>query len=206
MDMADRLQNLRKAKGLSQEALAQRLDVSRQAVSKWESGQSVPEAEKIVALSDFFGVTTDYLLKGVEPEQDEGRESRALAGRVLYIASTALIAIGLFCAFGGWYEKQTMEAVWGAMAIQAVGAAGYYIARLLSAEKAPFAVDWLNLAGLVFMPLSMTTGWAAVLIFKRGRVAPYPSGPFHTVGFVLAFAVVLLLGYRVLKKRRAARP
>ena len=101
MDMADRLQNLRKAKGLSQEALAQRLDVSRQAVSKWESGQSVPEAEKIVALSDFFGVTTDYLLKGVEPEQDEGRESRALAGRVLYIASTALIAIGLFCAFGG---------------------------------------------------------------------------------------------------------
>ena len=122
MDMADRLQNLRKAKGLSQEALAQRLDVSRQAVSKWESGQSVPEAEKIVALSDFFGVTTDYLLKGVEPEQDEGRESRALAGRVLYIASTALIAIGLFCAFGGWYEKQTMEAVWGAMAIQAVEA------------------------------------------------------------------------------------
>ena len=157
MDMADRLQNLRKAKGLSQEALAQRLDVSRQAVSKWESGQSGPEAEQIVALSD--------CLKGVEPEQDEGRESRALAGRVLYIASTALIAIGLFCAFGGWYEKQTMEAVWGAMAIQAVGAAGYYIARLLSAEKAPFAVDWLNLAGLVFMPLSMTTGWAAVLIF-----------------------------------------
>lgn len=40
MDMADRLQNLRKAKGLSQEALAQRLDVSRQAVSKWESGVS----------------------------------------------------------------------------------------------------------------------------------------------------------------------
>ncbi len=41
MDMADRLQNLRKAKGLSQEALAQRLDVSRQAVSKWESGVSL---------------------------------------------------------------------------------------------------------------------------------------------------------------------
>ena len=41
MDMADRLQNLRKAKGLSQEALAQRLDVSRQAVSKWESGESL---------------------------------------------------------------------------------------------------------------------------------------------------------------------
>ena len=41
MDMADRLQNLRKAKGLSQEALAQRLDVSRQAVSKWESGGSL---------------------------------------------------------------------------------------------------------------------------------------------------------------------
>lgn len=67
MDLADRIQYLRKTKGLSQEELADKIGVSRQAVSKWESGQSTPDIEKIVILSELFAVTTDYLLKGVEP-------------------------------------------------------------------------------------------------------------------------------------------
>lgn len=67
MNMADRIQYLRKAKGISQEELAEKVGVSRQAVSKWESEQSMPDLEKIIAMSDFFEVTTDYLLKGIEP-------------------------------------------------------------------------------------------------------------------------------------------
>lgn len=55
MNMADRIQYLRKAKGLSQEDLADRVGVSRQAVSKWESEQSTPDLEKIIILSDIFG-------------------------------------------------------------------------------------------------------------------------------------------------------
>ena len=51
---------------MTQEQLAEKLDVSRQSISKWESGQSVPELEKIVALSTIFGVTTDSLLKSSE--------------------------------------------------------------------------------------------------------------------------------------------
>ena len=115
MNMADRIQYLRKAKGISQEELAEKVGVSRQAVSKWESEQSMPDLEKIIAMSDFFEVTTDYLLKGREPAKDQEQKNKALASKILYIASTALIAIGLFCAFGGWYEKQTMEVVWGGM-------------------------------------------------------------------------------------------
>lgn len=67
MNMADRIQNLRKAKGMSQEELADQIGVSRQAVSKWESGQSTPDLEKIIMISDLFEVTTDYILKGIEP-------------------------------------------------------------------------------------------------------------------------------------------
>ena len=70
MNVADRIQNLRKIKGISQEQLAEAIGVSRQAVSKWESEQSTPDLDKIVLMSDFFDVTTDYLLKGIEPANE----------------------------------------------------------------------------------------------------------------------------------------
>ncbi len=63
MVLADKIMRLRKRQGWSQEELASRLNVSRQSVSKWESAMSVPELDKILMLSQLFGVTTDYLLK-----------------------------------------------------------------------------------------------------------------------------------------------
>ena len=63
MILADKIIRERKRLGLSQEELAEKMNVSRQAVSKWEGGQSIPEIEKILQLSSLFGVTTDYLLK-----------------------------------------------------------------------------------------------------------------------------------------------
>ena len=69
MNIADRIQNLRKLRGISQEQLADRLGVSRQTISKWESEQSAPDMEKIILLSDYFEVTTDYLLKDAPEEK-----------------------------------------------------------------------------------------------------------------------------------------
>lgn len=201
MNMADRIQYLRKAKGISQEELAEKVGVSRQAVSKWESEQSMPDLEKIIAMSDFFEVTTDYLLKGIEPAKDQEQKNKALASMILYIASTALIVIGLFCGFGGWYEKQTMEVVWGGMVIQAVGVAGYFIGRLLSMEKPPFAVTWLNIVGIAFMPVSMLSGYLSVLIFRAGWIAPYPVGFFGTLVFGVLFFAFSVISYMIMKKR-----
>ncbi|MGT2667092.1 helix-turn-helix domain-containing protein [Streptococcus rifensis] len=62
MTLAEKIFNLRKEAGLSQEQLADQLNLSRQSISKWESGQSQPEIDKIVELSRVFNVTTDYLL------------------------------------------------------------------------------------------------------------------------------------------------
>lgn len=62
MTLAEKITNLRKQKGWSQEEMAEKLQVSRQSVSKWECGESSPEIEKIVCLSKLFQVTTDYLL------------------------------------------------------------------------------------------------------------------------------------------------
>lgn len=66
MNFSEKLLTLRKANNLTQEQLAEKLDVSRQSVSKWESGQATPELEKIVTISAIFDVTTDYLLKSSE--------------------------------------------------------------------------------------------------------------------------------------------
>jgi len=62
MTFGEKLQQLRKKQGVSQEELAEQLDVSRQAISKWENEGSVPDSGKIVALSRIFSVSTDYLL------------------------------------------------------------------------------------------------------------------------------------------------
>lgn len=63
MILADKIISLRKKCGWSQEELAEQLGISRQSVSKWESGMSIPDLEKIVKMSALFGVSTDYLLK-----------------------------------------------------------------------------------------------------------------------------------------------
>lgn len=63
MIFADKLTQLRKKAGWSQEELAEQMQVSRQSVSKWEGAQSIPDLEKIIRLSALFGVSTDYLLK-----------------------------------------------------------------------------------------------------------------------------------------------
>lgn len=67
MRLGQKITELRKKNNLSQEGLAEKMNVSRQAVSKWESDQSIPDIEKIVSLSELFGVTTDYLLKSGAP-------------------------------------------------------------------------------------------------------------------------------------------
>lgn len=73
MILADKITDLRKKNGWSQEELANQLGVSRQAVSKWESASSIPDLDKIVKMSTIFGVSTDYLLKdSLEEERATG--------------------------------------------------------------------------------------------------------------------------------------
>lgn len=68
MDFGNRLKVLRKEHGYSQESFAQELNMSRQAISKWESGQGYPEMTTLIQISQIFGVTIDYLLKGKETD------------------------------------------------------------------------------------------------------------------------------------------
>lgn len=78
MEFSNRLYQLRKQKGMSQEELANRLNVSRQTVSKWEVGDSTPDMEKLVAISDLFEVSLDQLVMGKEPVTGKSGEKPTL--------------------------------------------------------------------------------------------------------------------------------
>ena len=123
MKLANKLFELRKEKGWSQEKLAEQINVSRQGISKWESGQALPELEKIVELSKVFQVTTDYLLleegdkpeiKPILSEDEKDRYYKEVKSygfwQVLYIFVSTL-AIFLFFA-GSSFPAKFTALVW----------------------------------------------------------------------------------------------
>lgn len=95
MIFADKLIDLRKKNGWTQEDLAEKMNVSRQSVSKWESAQSIPDLEKILRLSRLFGVSTDYLLKDDQelPEFMEAEEDRPAIRQVTMEEASEYLAL-----------------------------------------------------------------------------------------------------------------
>lgn len=101
MDIAERLQELRKKAGYSQEQVADMLGLSRQAISKWESGQGKPEIDNVVKLTELYHVSADYILLGTEkqiivpaPEKKElSHEYKKALGIIFVVAATAIITV-----------------------------------------------------------------------------------------------------------------
>lgn len=114
MDFHEKIQKLRKQKGLTQEELAQALFVSRTAISKWESGRGRPNLESLKAMAKFFGVTVDELLSGEEllavAEADSKQRENHLRDLVfgLLDCSTAML---LFLPFFGQKAEGVIQEV-----------------------------------------------------------------------------------------------
>ncbi len=87
MKLSEKIVNLRKARNMSQEELAENLGVSRQAVSRWEVGSALPDASNILQLSKLFGVSADYLLnddyKGEAPAPIKSKSVSSVAGTLV---------------------------------------------------------------------------------------------------------------------------
>ena len=133
MNMADRIQYLRKTKGISQEGLADKVGVSRQAVSKWESEQSVPDIGKVMILSDYFEVTTDYLLKGIEPKPDVS--DKTPDARIFSTTGTVFNFIGIIVAIIVWKEEQTSVSVAIGLILMAMGCLIHFIGQFIGKNK-----------------------------------------------------------------------
>ena len=80
MKIGEKITGLRVKAGLSQEQLAEQLDVSRQSVSKWEMGQALPQIDKVLQLCELFGISTDLLLRDNIPLQTVGKSNNKYFG------------------------------------------------------------------------------------------------------------------------------
>lgn len=104
MTLEEKLQLLRRSRGLSQEQLAAELDVSRQAISKWECGDSTPDLDKLRTICTYFGVTTDYLIWENEEDVPTGGANTAEPMKRENVRETLrlLVSIIVMLSLGGW--------------------------------------------------------------------------------------------------------
>ena len=193
MDIANRIQQLRKEKGISQEQLANDIGVSRQAVSKWESQQNLPDLDKVVTLSKYFQVSTDYLLMGKEDCNKQG--ANLTVSKILYIMSTAFILLGVFAAFSFWHTNQTAVDIFWGFTIEIVGIVLYYIGKVVSSYKAPFFIRWANTVFVACIPLSVI-----ISMVYQGFPTPYPLGIVDTVVYIILYGSFIIISYKKLKK------
>lgn len=108
MDMAERLQDLRKKANYSQEQVSDMLGISRQAISKWESGQGKPEIDNVIKLVEIYNVSADYILLGqekntvveVKAKREWSHTAQKAVGIIAIIAATAIITVLFIVALG----------------------------------------------------------------------------------------------------------
>ena len=206
MTIADRILELRKAKGISQEQLADCIGVSRQAVSKWESEQSIPDLDKVIIMSDFFEVTTDYLLKGIEPHPEQKKDNKVI-NYVFNVVGTAMVYFGFLFTEFLWISDQEIGSIVGGMVFIVLGimlfAVGIYWAkgkeRVLSTAK----LLEINIWPVCFIVLSL------IYNFFDGMIAPYPmlyGDKLHLVAFtlfwIIYFAICITVTYTQIKKTK----
>ncbi len=193
MNISDRIQHLRKTKGISQEELADKVGVSRQAVSKWESEQSSPDIEKIILMSNVFEVTTDYLLKGIEPVADELKKTKPNAS-VFAIAGTAFNFIGLIVSIMIWYEEQTATAIAIGLILIVMGcmifSIGMAVSDVQTKVRAKQIFLSINVWVISFIPLSVLYN----IISRTAVVAPYPILTDFVMKYVLFWIIYTVIG------------
>ncbi|NBI10310.1 XRE family transcriptional regulator [Colidextribacter sp. OB.20] len=214
MTLAEKILSLRTEKGMSQDSLAEKLEVSRQSVSKWETGQSTPDLDKIIKLADLFGVSVDELVReGERPQPPEPpqpqvvyveREKRGLTpiqtlGVVMEITGVALAVIGIMGA---------PLLIWAAAALVILGL------PLLLARKHPFLITgWLAVAlsCLVLNPYVAVCPWGLVGGLQRLYLfITVPGIRYRSTVFAIAVGIVrgsltlalMFFTWRAWKKKR----
>ena len=201
MNLSDRIQYLRKVRGISQEGLAEKLGVSRQAVSKWESEQSMPDLDKIISMSDYFEVTTDYLLKGIEPvvqkEEEQSIKHRRIASNICYQLSLGFVGLGIILSIILADFLKISILLTPVLIVQGVGLLVWGTGRNLSEVRPSFQVKLALILFLLFVPL----GFLSNVLFPLGKIFPYPTSLAASLTFVIFYLILGVCISLFLKKQ-----
>lgn len=204
MNISDRIQSLRKAKGITQEQLADAVGVSRQAVSKWEAEQSVPDLERVVAMAEYFDVTTDYILRGIEPAPKRESGSR-VSPRTMCIIATALDVAGLILGGGLWFEYQN----WLCVAVMLIFQLTAVTVWLLTKGERPRWFWAVNVWLVSLLPCLLISSPLMPLLYRAAAKLPAGSAIYYLSAFavrsvpvVLWLLVSALATWLLLRKRK----
>ncbi len=166
MIFADKLMHLRKKAGWSQEELAEQMNVTRQSVSKWEGAQSIPDLEKMVRLSELFGVSTDYLLKDEFEEPEALNASKELSS----IRQVSMEEANAFLSIKAAASKPIAYAVFlcilSPICLFLLGAAADEAAKYGVTDNAAAGIGMVIL--LIFVAIAV-----AIFIANGSKTAPY---------------------------------
>lgn len=195
MTLGEKIQRLRKQAGLSQEALAEQVCVTRQTISKWELDQSTPDLDLLSRLSDIFQVSTDYLIKPelVQPEEPPTRKKHRppvwLRSISLAVLTGAALAAGCICLVCDYFTAEALS--WSWIAIASIAAAWLILLPALSAKS---KVLPKTLLAVSVVPLALL----AVLALLLKRPVIFTLG----TGITLVSAAALWAIYGIFRKCR----
>lgn len=193
MTFGEKLKQLRSDKGFTQEELAQRLYVSRTAISKWESGRGFPNIESLKALATCFSVTVDELLSGDEwitlAEQDQKQKERRMKATIFGLLDVSLVLLLVLPFFAQTVDGTVREVP--LLMLSAVQ--GYlkmlYIAVVVSSVLSGLvAIFWQTRVGRT---ISLVLSVVGVVLFTVGR-QPYAA--------LFVFAFLIMKGWLLLKR------
>lgn len=163
MILADKIIRLRKKNGWSQEELAERMNVSRQAVSKWEAAQTTPDLEKILLLGNLFGVTTDYLLK------DELEDEEFIQDSGTTCKTVTLEEAGIYLAYRKWAAGRialaTFLCILSPLCL-------FFLIAMVEGGMAGFSENTAVFCGLAVMLITVAVA-AAIFIYAGFKNDPY---------------------------------
>lgn len=174
MTLGEKLQNLRREKGISQDQLAEMLDVSRQAVSKWERDEAIPETDKVIKLSEVFSVSIDSLLKDTPPLRPQSQppagkraEPSDFFSQLVRLFKRRGYLLGYLLILWGGVDLINVIFVrlaWSKMLGFAGNMAGYMDQGIQSALSAPMNLLWVT---LLLAAVKIAGGILAVIFGRR---------------------------------------
>ena len=203
MTMGEKMQKLRKQKNWSQETLAEKLGVSRQAVSLWERGESMPEIDKLIPLARLFGVTADYLLDDTQETLGEKPQPTVLHQRPenphfvqAFPFATLLDCAGLLCSALLWRQFQTPLSLLPGLLLQLLALT--IALSLRGFSRVPDRIQhwrrWLRHNLWLLLPIPIL--WGSNLLFS---ILPFSYwGPAPFIAALICYLVVVPLSVRQL--------